>query len=306
MQGKMEGKKRREGQRMRWLGGTTDSVDVDLNELWETVQDRGWCAGVHGAAKSQTCLSDWTIIATSCRLACFATEVKGEPTTFTHFRSNMAGSVWEAWDKTKQAVPGCRAPWEETSSLHKPRDHGCALPEPFSLQPVSCFSLSSPWLFWTFVTVQTLPHHLLLSACIPTFLFIKKDKESFPPQSKPPTQWISTKTHAFPVFLAHCRSRIHLSGHLPWSLPCDLTQTLGHQSSTRYCVLPSDTHMSFKKSPLTLYLPLATVGCLLSFATKLLEEPFTFPVPFLTGRLRLIWQQFVSCPQNSNEIISTN
>ena len=58
MQGKMEGKKRREGQRMRWLGGTTDSVDVDLNELWETVQDRGWCAGFHGAAKSQTCLSD--------------------------------------------------------------------------------------------------------------------------------------------------------------------------------------------------------------------------------------------------------
>ena len=139
------------------------------------------------------------------------------------------------------------------------------------------------------MTVQTLPHCLLLSACIPTFLFIKKDKESFPPHSKPPTQWISTKTHAFPVFLAHCQSRIHLSGHLPWSLPCDLTQTLGHPSSTRYSVCSLQIHICpLKKSPLTLYLPLATVGCLLTFATKLLEEPFTFPVPFLTGRLRLI------------------
>lgn len=93
----------------------------------------------------------------------------------------------------------------------------------------------------------------------------------------------------FPSLLAHCKSRIHLSGHLPWSLPCDLTQTLSHQSSTRYSVCSLQIRTCpLKTSPLTPYLPLATVGCLLTFATKLLEEPFTLPVPFLTGLLRLI------------------
>ena len=51
MLGKMEGKKRREQQRMRWLDGITDSVDVSLSELWEVVKDRGdWHAAVHRAA----------------------------------------------------------------------------------------------------------------------------------------------------------------------------------------------------------------------------------------------------------------
>ena len=55
MQGKMEGKKRRERQRMRWLDGITDSMGVTLNELWGAVQDRGaWRAAVLGAVKSQT------------------------------------------------------------------------------------------------------------------------------------------------------------------------------------------------------------------------------------------------------------
>ena len=59
MHGKMEGNKRREQQRMRWLDGVTDSRGVLLNELWEAVQDRGgWPAAVLGAAKSQTRLSD--------------------------------------------------------------------------------------------------------------------------------------------------------------------------------------------------------------------------------------------------------
>ena len=65
--GKIEGRRRREQKRMRWLNGITDSMDMSLSKLWDVVKNReAWHAAVHGVTKSWTWLSEWRTVTRAC------------------------------------------------------------------------------------------------------------------------------------------------------------------------------------------------------------------------------------------------
>ena len=109
------GRRRRGRQRMKWLDGITDSMDVSLSELREMVMDReAWCAVIHGVTKSQTRLSDWTELNWT------------EGITLGPFFQNKTVSKWSLRDFSPKPRLEC-LPYGPLSTLNECWEHGMNL-----------------------------------------------------------------------------------------------------------------------------------------------------------------------------------